>query len=179
MERRNGWQRLTRTIEWVIAPHRAFERKRLEGEAQRDRRIEELKDKLQTPEMKAKIAQILEKYKIAAYRETVYVPHGGKEAKLLIEPAYQETFKQIVRDQRPATVFFCMGQMDELGLPGAMWIDEGEIRISSDQYVFAMYGGVFDHAEDIGYRKIVDGEDFITKTRYGRFVQEPLQGRTN
>jgi hypothetical protein len=59
-----------------------------------------------------------------------------------------------------------------MGIPGLMWIDEGEVRIKSDQYIFAMYGGVFDHAEEMGYRKIQDGIDFITKTPYGRFVQE-------
>jgi hypothetical protein len=177
MERLNGWQRFNRSMEWIIAPHKAHERERLEKEAEQARLIEELRSKLQTPQMKARVAQILDKYNLVAYRENIVVPPDGKEAKLLIEPAYQEAFKQIVRNQRPATVFYSMGKMDEMGVPGVMWIDEGEVRISSNQYVFAMFGGVFDHAEEMGYRKIEDGVDFVTQTPYGRFIQAPKTSR--
>lgn len=171
MERLNGWQRFNRSMEWIIAPHRAHERERLEKEAEQARLIEGLHSKLQTPEMKAKVAGILDKYSIVAHSETIIVPQNGKEARLLIEPGYKEVFKRIVRNLRPATVFYSMGKVDEMGIPGVMWIDEGEVRISSNQYVVAMVGGVFDHAEEIGYRKIEDGKDFITQTTYGRFIQ--------
>ena len=178
MERISGWRRLTRNIEWIFAPDRALQRERVEKEAEKGRQIAELRTRLQTPEMKDRVAQILDKYNITTYRDTVGVPGDGKGAKLFIEHAYQEAFKRIISNQRPPTVYYLAEKMDESGLPGSMWIDEGEVRILSNQYIFAMFGGVFDHAANLGYKKIQDGIDIISQAPYGRFVQETTHGRT-
>jgi len=178
MERRSSIESIRQTLTWIFNPQRAYEKERLRREEEIGEQIKNFRVSLETPEMRAKVEGILEKYSIVGHSKEVILSDRDKPM-LLIEPTYKEVFKRIIKNQKPPIVYFIAGPMNESGVPGQMWFDVEEVRIISNQDVEALLGGVFNKAQELGYKKYVEKRDKGTEITYGRFVlqnTEPSMG---
>ncbi|HET7099440.1 MAG TPA: hypothetical protein VFI61_04385 [Patescibacteria group bacterium] len=134
----------------------------------RDMLVADLEKRLNSEEMRGKIAEIEKKFDLVGCKRNVLFSDFKQGGPVLVFEPSEEQFENIIREHKPE-VYYKEINVDDAGNWGYLSIIvDPEIEISSKQYIFGYIGVWNELSEKMGYKDEVKTSGF--KNSSGKFV---------